>query len=361
MSPLPPPPGGIARWTRVVTQYAETCDTTDLAVINTALRWRTVQQNSTLARLAAGAPQILSCATALLRAALRRDVDVLHINTSAQFSIVRDLVLAVLARFLRIPVVYHLRFGRMPEVAERRGAEWRGLRMVMRLSEHVIAIDQRTEQVVRGMLPPDRVTRIPNCIDIKATTQSAPAGQSATAPYVLFVGWVVPAKGVEELFSAWHQVESAGWRLVVAGPYDEAYLDSVDTRPGADDSVDLLGEVPHSRILELMAGAELLVLPSHTEGFPNAVLEAMTLGRCVLATDVGAIGEMLGEGCGVLVPPRDTNALRDALAILLTDPGMRQTLGERARAKAAAEYSLERCFERYRDLWARAAGNRRRP
>jgi glycosyltransferase involved in cell wall biosynthesis len=359
VSPLPPPAGGIARWTSTIVNHAEDRADVDLTVVNTALRWRTVQQSSALARITAGVPQLLSSAMALLAGAVKRKFDVVHINTSAQFSVVRDLTLTLLARLFRIPVVYHLRFGRLPQVAARQGLEWHAMALVMRLSRWVITIDRRSEDAVRTRLPRVPVVRVPNCIDIEQTA-TLPHNPEPGAPrYILFAGWVIPAKGVEELLSAWRDAASPGWRLVVAGSYDDAYLESIDSQPGEDPSVEFLGEVPHERVLELMAGCEVFVLPSHTEGFPNAVLEAMSLGKCVLATDVGAIGEMLDEECGVVVAARDTRAIREGLSAVVDDPTLRRRLGQRARAKVVAEYALKETFDRYQELWRTAVERRR--
>ena len=120
------------------------------------------------------------------------------------------------------------------------------------------------------------------------------------------------------------------------------------------DRLEFLPEQPHDEALRLLAASEVFVLPSYTEGFPNSVMEAMATGLAVVATDVGAVPEMLSEGCGLLVPPRDVVALRDALARVTADDALRAELGRRAREKARAEYAMGIAFKRLVDVWTQA-------
>jgi glycosyltransferase involved in cell wall biosynthesis len=93
------------------------------------------------------------------------------------------------------------------------------------------------------------------------------------------------------------------------------------------------------------------VLPSYSEGFPNVVLEAMTLGKAIVATSVGAVPEMLSDGCGVLVPPGNIEELDRALSRVVGEAELRATLGRRARARALARFSIDAVFPQYRAVW----------
>src|SRR4051812_16135718 len=134
ISPLPPPAGGIARWTSIIQRYGGGRDDVALSVINTGLRWRSIHDNSVSARGSAGVPQLLSGTALLLRDLVARSVDVIHINSSGQFGAVRDVVLGALARCFGVPFVCHIRFGRVPELSRCGGFEWRVLSQVFRLA-----------------------------------------------------------------------------------------------------------------------------------------------------------------------------------------------------------------------------------
>jgi glycosyltransferase involved in cell wall biosynthesis len=94
------------------------------------------------------------------------------------------------------------------------------------------------------------------------------------------------------------------------------------------------------------------VLPSLSEALPLALLEAMSAGRPIVATNVGEVPAVLANGeAGLVVPPGDREALADAVAFLLSHPAAARTFGERAAQRAAAEYSLSRMTERYAALY----------
>ena len=96
-------------------------------------------------------------------------------------------------------------------------------------------------------------------------------------------------------------------------------------------------------IPDLLAALDILVLPSHSEGVSLALLEAMAAGLPVIATAVGGLPEVVTDGVnGLLIPPRDPEALARALDRLLADPDFARRLGEQARAEVEAHYSLER-------------------
>ncbi|MER7442049.1 glycosyltransferase family 4 protein [Micromonospora avicenniae] len=352
VSPLPPPIGGIARWTRMIQGAAGRSSSVDLMVVDIALRGRSIHQNSMARRLIAGGIQLLRAGGALWWRMLCRRPDVVHVNTSGHLGTIRDLVILAVCRAFRVPLVYHLRFGRVPEIAERGNREWRLMRRMMRGSSAVVVLDARTEQAICSRVAGVLVERIPNCVDLLGL----PGTQQMVRQHrnrVLFAGWVIPAKGVEDLLAAWRAIREPTWELLIAGSYEEGYLRRLQSELQPKDAVSFLGELSGSDLLRLMAGCEIFVLPSHTEGFPNAILEAMSLGRAVVATDVGAVPDMLSGDCGVVVPPADPERLADALGCLMKDSSRRDEVGERARRKAAEEYSLKVVFDRYVDLWRR--------
>ena len=152
-------------------------------------------------------------------------------------------------------------------------------------------------------------------------------GREAEPAEILFAGRLSAEKGVDELVAA-----TRGMNLVVAG--DGPLRSAV---PSA------LGFLPHAELERLYARAAVVVLPSHREGLPLCVLEAMAHGRPVVASAVGGIPELVEDGVtGLLVPPGDVGALRGALERLLADPILRRRMGREGRRRVAALCSRER-------------------
>jgi glycosyltransferase involved in cell wall biosynthesis len=234
------------------------------------------------------------------------------------------------------------------------------MRMVLDRVDTVIAIDATTERALRQHAPSANVVRIPNCVDVGRMPASGPDRQADGARFIMFLGWMVATKGVRELLAAWSRARRPGWRLRMAGPADARYL--ADLRRDLDlTDVEFTGELAHDDAMSMLAASDAFVLPSHTEGFPNVVLEAMALAKPIVATRVGAIPEMLTDGCGVLIEPRDEQALCDALGRLMDDAPVRRELGRRARARVVAEYSVESVFTRYLSLWSERRKARSQP
>jgi glycosyltransferase involved in cell wall biosynthesis len=174
---------------------------------------------------------------------------------------------------------------------------------------------------------------IPNGVEIPAEV-----GEEADPPEVLFVGRLSAEKGIRTLVDA-----TRGLNLVVAG---DGPLRSL---------VPAIGFVPHKEVQRLLARAAVVVLPSHREGLPMVLLEAMAHGRAVVATPVGGIPSLVEDGVtGLLVPPGDAKALREAIERLLVDPEFRRRLGEAARARVSELCSWERVTDATLDAYAAA-------
>lgn len=351
VAPIPPPFGGIARWTEIITAQARRTGQTGLRLVDTAPRWRDIHDLRPWRRWFGGGLHGLAL-LGQVAWRLLRGCRVLHLTTSGQLAIHRDIAMLRLARAFGVRTLYHLRFGRVPELAAQDNPEWRRLIKALRLATTVLAIDRGTEAVLRRHLLGLDVRLLPNCADVEALPTPTP--RAGTHPTALFLGWVIPAKGIEELLQAWTALREFHWRLVIAGPIEPAYRKDLAARYPLD-CVTFTGALPHGDSMALMAAADLFVLPSHTEGFPNVIAEAMALGRPILATAVGAIPEMLEDGCGRVVPARDVAALRSALRDLMDDAALRDLLGQAALAKLQRDYTAEAVFEQLLAIWQEQA------
>jgi glycosyltransferase involved in cell wall biosynthesis len=158
-------------------------------------------------------------------------------------------------------------------------------------------------------------------------------GLSVNGRLVAFVGNLVPVKGVRFLVDAWallHQrgIVSRGDALVIIGGGVER--DALQHRvvdSGVADSVRFTGPMPQSLVAHWVGAADLLCLPSLSEGMPNVVVEALACGVPVVATTVGGVPDLIDSGSnGILVPPAESCALADALEAALSRPWDREAL-----------------------------------
>jgi teichuronic acid biosynthesis glycosyltransferase TuaC len=141
-------------------------------------------------------------------------------------------------------------------------------------------------------------------------------GLEATDQVVAYVGRFIEAKGLRELVEVSRELAATNphFRLVLIGDgVMKAQLLELVGRSSLAGKVHLPGGLPPEEVARWMCAADVLTLPSWSEGYPNVVVEAVACGRPVVATDVGGTNEIVNEGNGILVPPRDPARLREAL------------------------------------------------
>lgn len=337
----------------MVITYAAGRNDVELVLVNTAPRWRSIYNNGILLRAIGGGVQLLRDVGCLVKVLIGRQFDTVHLTTSGQLAAVRDFVLSYVTAIFKVRLVYHIRFGRIPAISHANSLEWRIIRRVMLRASSVILIDEATYTAVKKFVPEVRAVLIPNCVNI--TDFPVRVAMTAEVKTALFVGWVIPTKGIAELVEAWSILNPQGWRLEIVGPGDVNYQAELLRKFGPE-NLDFVGELSHSDAMIRMANCDLFVLPSYTEGFPNVVVEAMALGRPIVATEVGAIPEMLEGHAGVLVRPRDSQSLAEALGSVIGDEQLRVQLGKQAFAKAMRLYTIDVVFRSYMNIWRSASG-----
>lgn len=153
----------------------------------------------------------------------------------------------------------------------------------------------------------------------------------------LFVGRIVRDKGINELCEAFDRLSKeypqarlllVGWREDTLDPVSDETLALIDSNPSIDD----VGEVWGDDLLAYYAAADCFVLPSYREGFPNTVLEAGAMGLPSIVTDINGSREIIVENeNGMIVPPRDTDALFVAMRRMIIDDRRRSYMASNAR------------------------------
>jgi glycogen(starch) synthase len=174
-------------------------------------------------------------------------------------------------------------------------------------------------------------------------------------PRVVFVGRLAPQKGVRTLVAAVNLLENPNAQILLVGDGPERPALEREIRQfGVENRVHLLGFVQHEHVPAVLAHADLLVLPSIYEELGTVLLEAMWLGRPVVASRTGGIPDVITDGLnGLLVPPGNSEALARAIDRILSSPDLSRRLGEAARERAKNydwEVLAERVLETYRDV-----------
>jgi glycosyltransferase involved in cell wall biosynthesis len=235
-----------------------------------------------------------------------------------------------------------------------------------RLHRRMTAVLANSRRVVDDLVAegcrPDQLGLINNGVAIEGLGEGhdrgairAELGVAPEAFVMIVVANLIGYKGHADLLRGLSRVADRlpkPWTLLCVGR-DEGAAAAISAEArtlGLEPNVRLLGV--RSDIARLLAAADLAVLPSHEEGFSNAVIEAMASGLPQVVTDVGGNAEAVLAGeHGLVVPPRDPEALGTAVLRLAGDPDLRRTMGAAARTRARAHFSFATCVDRYEAVY----------
>lgn len=356
ISPIPPPNGGIARWTVLLREWAARDTTLIIHVLDIAPRWRSVGSRSIMLRIIGGSIQGLRDIGGLFVRLMGFKPHVVHVNTSCEFRVPWDTVVIALCTLAGIKTVYHIRMGRLPEIARRKSWEWWGMRGALTMASRIIVLDKESEIVLGKELKHLSIFRIPNAVPFIPEVTGLRVAEKQT---VLYLGYIIPKKGMRELMEVWRDLNPGDWRLRLGGAGSEAYKAELLRTVGSNVDVQFLGDLVPEDAWQEMINAEVFVLPTYTEGFPNVILEAMAARKAIVATRVGAIPDMLAadgpEPCGLVVQPCSVEALGSALNTMMSDSNLRRILGARARKRVLQQYMTDSVFARLVNLWCETA------
>jgi glycosyltransferase involved in cell wall biosynthesis len=206
------------------------------------------------------------------------------------------------------------------------------------------------DRLAAERVPAARISVIPNGLDLP---RYEPRPEKRQPRKVVMVANLRPEKGHDLLIDAAAQlltvVPDATFEIIGGGPELVTLLTRADAA-GVGHAFNFLG--PREDVAARLAAADIFVLPSRSEAFPNAVLEAMGAGLPIVATRVGGIPELIDDDkTGLLVPPGDARALADALQRLMASPTAAARLGGAAQAVATARYSFTRMVAAFDALY----------
>jgi glycosyltransferase involved in cell wall biosynthesis len=279
--------------------------------------------------------------------------DVLHTHTY-----VLRYVLPALALGRARPIVHTI------HSLATRDVDWPGLALhylTFRMGVAAVAIGEAVAASFRRTyrVAPRRV--IPNGIPVSAYAAPANAraelrtrlGISADAPALVTIARLTAPKNHDALVRvvAAPRLQALGVHLILAGEGElRARLEALARDLRVDGRVHFLGE--RADVPSVLAAGDVFVLPSLWEGNPLAVMEAMAAGKPVVATDVGCVPELVGRGCGTLVPPGDVRALEEALLAEASDPALVRRQGASAMREARERFDVAAMTHAYEALYA---------
>jgi len=323
VAPFPPPYGGIANWSLLLKKYHNNhLNEFDLEVINTATNKRITEGRTIFNRIFIGGFKMIKLLLVMFK-------------TIRKFQ----------------PTVTHITYGRIPELNLKKNWEWKLLIKVLNKTDKIICIDDLTYLSLKKIYGSNKVFKILNPIDIEEIDK-VNKKDVKKENVILFIGWCVKTKGIEELLLAWNRITAKykDWKLKIVGPYKEDYFKFLKKMYNIE-YVEFLGEKTHRDTLEELKKSSIFILPSYTEGCPNVILEAMSLGKAIISTNVGAIPEMLQEESGIIVSPKNVEELENSIDLLLKNEELQKKIGRNSFIRVRNNYTLDVIMKKYQVLW----------
>jgi glycosyltransferase involved in cell wall biosynthesis len=269
---------------------------------------------------------------------ISRRIDLVQMHSSDYQVFWEGVVYAILARAVGRPAVlrlggsFDLFHGGSPPLIQR----W--IAAALRIPQCIIAQSQFAHDYLRRAGRVGEIIVLPNWIRDPNLARKTTADPSHLL--CLFIASnEARRKGVEEVIEAMRQLDAADsparFHLAAMTP---SLMERVGCL-GLNNIHAIEGPAEHTRILGLMRSADVFLLPSHGEGFPNSLVEAMAAGMACVVTPVGAIPEMVADGGALVIPIGDAAALGSAIERLAADPELRRRLGEEAQRTIRARYT----------------------
>ena len=282
------------------------------------------------------------------------EVAIAHINVAPRGSTFRKMAFAAVARASGVPVLLHLHgsgYDRFFEKCPSPGPSL--IRRFFDRADRVAVLGDHWRSFASADLgvPEQKLLTVENGVP-EPPSVALPNNSEA---HLVFAGQLGSRKGVDVLLDSLAMLnpDTPNWRATLAGGGDPSPFQRQAQAAGIAHKVVFPGWLGEADVGRLMSSADIFVLPSRAENQPIAILEAMARGLPVVSTTVGAIPEQVEHGVsGLLAPPGDYRPLAIALARLIARPAERVMMGEAGRLRYLRRYSIQRCAETFRSVYA---------
>jgi len=280
--------------------------------------------------------------------------DIVHIHTPSFYGFIKHTRFMSGAKNTKMRVIMHVHAGKFRQFYEglcEYGKGW--VRRELKKADRLVVLSNNWRDFFKTIYPEDSIRIVRNGIQLSSFR---PSGNIAnrTGCRFIYVGKVVPPKGIIELIKASAIVAKEHpdfhLRIVGSGRQIHRYL-NLSKSLGMEIRIDFVGEKTGQALIDLYNESDIFVLPSYAEGMPLVLLEAMAMKLAVIATNVGAIPEVLTPGGGIIIPPGDTDALAQAMLSMAGKVDVINSMGDENRKIIEREYSFDRVAKEVGEIY----------
>lgn len=287
---------------------------------------------------------------AAVRFPVRKRPDLVHVHSSYAFSFYRAaFYVFVVASLWRRPIVFHVHGSSFDAFLDTDSRLVRTVQsLVFKRCDRIVVLSDYWRRAFEGRVPERKIRVVPNAVDPELYDPEYDHDPTR----VTFVSSLIRRKGVRELIEAVDELASDGsldFELSIAG--SGPLREPVEALAARHEHVTYHGFVSEREKRRLFSTGDVFALPSHAEGLPIAMLEAMAGGNAVASTTVGSIPEVIDDEGGVLVDPGDATGLADAIGSLVEKDSPAGRMGRKNRSLVCEEYAWTTAAERITDVY----------
>ena len=248
--------------------------------------------------------------------------------------------------------IIHYHCGTIPDYVKTNDWKWKLQNHVIKKASKIVVLDENSLNAL-CCLGYSHINKIPNPLPVELTQKIKSEDRDGNS--ILFVGHVVPEKGIFEFLSAVKSLDNL--KIDIYGPLNDSVIKNIQEKYSNEEFYKRIifhGLQPSEEIYEKMRKASLFVLPTYSEGFPLVIMEAMACGCPIVATPVGAIQEMLtyqGEIEGYLVPAKNVEKLRDTILHCMGHKNETLQKASKAQEKVYTTYTMEIVMRQLINIW----------
>jgi glycosyltransferase involved in cell wall biosynthesis len=289
-----------------------------------------------------------------VKALVLNKVRVVHMHFSSRASFWRKLPIFALYKIAGKPVLLHLHGSEFMDFYHQECGPIRRriVETVFSRADSAVALSPQWADNIRDISPEARVEVIFNGVPVG--DQVPDRSTREQVPVILFLGRLGRRKGIYDLLDALAQIAERGiqFELIAAGDGETRECAAQARQLGIESSVLIPGWIEDEKKQQLLSQADIFVLPSHAEGLPMSLLEALAAGLPVVCSSAGGMPTAVSnEVEGFIIKPGDVDALAESLVSLLTDPGLRQRMGRDAFQKAKNVFDVQLSINRFIELY----------
>ena len=309
-------------------------------------------------------PLLRAAVTVIVLKGMRR-VDLVHINMSYRGSTIRKGIIVWMCKLMRIPIVLHLHtceyqefYQRLPRIIQE------CVRGIFQRADHILVLGHVWEAFLVDELGISKrnISILYNAAPGPALLVSRYSGLDREHIRLVFLGQLGARKGVPELLQALSLIPPlpVTWTITMAGDGDIDWARKSAREFGILDRVTFTGWLDSVQVRDTLESSDVLILPSHAEGFPMSIVEAFAYGVAVISSPVGSIPEIVVDGeNGLLVSAGDVDALERAIESLCVDGEFREKLALAGHSTWESRLAIANYTTRITQYWVEIAGRRR--